>query len=198
MAMRLPAALALACLLAATARAAVLDNTKLPLDQNGKKLTPPAALVAKTDDSAGPSRDDPTLICSSGWPSTLPRFHLLNNVSRDASGKLSATMQSGDANGIFFFRGLYHAMNQAGGAWGHAVSNDLVHWHHIKGLLRGHSTDGTTTGFQPCDGTVSFPDLGEAPFDGSAPVVMYLLHSRSISIATSSSEADLFCVLMQY
>ena len=39
MAMRLPALALACCLLAATARAAVLDNTKLPLDQNGEKLT---------------------------------------------------------------------------------------------------------------------------------------------------------------
>ena len=58
-------------------------------------------------------------------------------------------------------------MNQGGGAWSHAVSNDLVHWHHVKSAL---SND---LGIQPCDGTVSFPDLGYAPFDGRAPVVMY-------------------------
>eukprot|EP01051_Picozoa_sp_SAG22_P015187 SAG22_NODE_1951_length_3269_cov_3.468139_4_plen_164_part_01 len=112
--------------------------------------------------------DDPTLICSPRWPGNLPRFHLLNNVTQDAGGKLAPSMQSGDANGIFFFAGLYHAMNQGGGQWAHAVSNDLVHWHHAKGVL-GNGVEG----FQPCDGTVSFPDLGAAPFNGSAPVIMY-------------------------
>jgi hypothetical protein len=130
--------------------------------------------MIKTDDNGVAARgdpqtcDDPTLICSSSWPSTLPRFHLLNNVSRDASGKLSVRMQSGDANGIFYFAGLFHAMNQAGGNWGHAVSNDLVHWYHVQGLL-----GNGVKGFQPCDGTVSFPDLGEAPFNGSTPIIMY-------------------------
>ena len=36
-----------------------------------------------------------------------------------------------------------------------------------------------------CDGTVSFPDLGRAPFDGTTPIIMYTyaLRARSLSVS---------------
>ena len=62
--------------------------------------------------------------------------------------------------------------NQAGGGnWTHAISSDLIHWFHIADALgRGpHSSTWDNQG--ACDGTVSFPDLGKAPFDGSTPIM---------------------------
>ena len=66
--------------------------------------------------------DDPSLLCqpTSAHPN-WPNYHLVNNVSRSASGAL-VLAQPGDANAIFRYGGLYHAMNQGGG-WAHAVSN---------------------------------------------------------------------------
>ena len=115
--------------------------------------------------------DDPSLLCqpTSAEPN-WPRFHIVNNVSRSASGAL-VLAQPGDANAIFRYGGLYHAMNQGGG-WAHAVSNDLVHWHHVKEALADWRSNPSWDQVQ-CDGTVSFPDLGEPPFNGSAPVIMY-------------------------
>ena len=64
-------------------------------------------------------------------------------------------------------------MNQAAGAnWAHAVSSDLVHWHHVKEALGNYPSNPSWDRAQ-CDGTVSFPDLGAAPYNGSAPIIMY-------------------------
>eukprot|EP01046_Picozoa_sp_COSAG06_P024278 COSAG06_NODE_1971_length_7939_cov_87.132908_5_plen_278_part_00 len=72
------------------------------------------------------------------------------------------------------YEGLYHVMNQAGGGnWTHAISNDLIHWFHIADALGRGPTNSTWDNQGACDGTVSFPDLGEAPFDGSTPILMY-------------------------
>ena len=64
-------------------------------------------------------------------------------------------------------------MNQGGGGnWTHAISNDLVRWFHIADALQPNKSSSWDQ-YGPCDGTVSFPDLGEAPFNGSTPVIMY-------------------------
>ena len=47
------------------------------------------------------------------------------------------------------------------------MSADLAHWYTLPDALPSQPGWGT------CDGTVSFPDLGEAPFDGSTPVITY-------------------------
>ena len=39
-----------------------------------------------------------------------------------------------------------------------------VHWQHIEAALGGG---------HECDGTVSFPDLGYGPYNGSTPIIMY-------------------------
>ena len=63
-------------------------------------------------------------------------------------------------------------MCQKGGSdWTHSVSNDLVHWWTLPDALdpEPHSPwDGSI-----CDGTVSFPDLGHNPFNGSTPIMLY-------------------------
>ena len=122
----------------------------------------------------GTTPDDPYLLCQpTSREPNWPTFHLLGNVSRGASGKKLALGKSGDANAIFRYQGLYHAMNQAAGAnWAHAVSSDLVHWHHVKEALGSYPSSPAWDRDQ-CDGTVSFPDLGAPPFNGSAPIIMY-------------------------
>ena len=159
-----------ALLLAAiVAAAAGSPTTALKTDKQGPG-SPPAPPPGWP---GGATPDNPSLLCQPtlsepNWPT----FHLLGNVSRGAGGKL-ALGKSGDANAIFRYRGLYHAMNQAAGAnWAHAVSSDLVHWHHVKEALGNYPSSPIWDRAQ-CDGTVSFPDLGASPFNGSAPVIMY-------------------------
>jgi len=41
------------------------------------------------------------------------------------------TANMSDPNGMVYFEGEYHQMYQRSGQWGHAVSNDLVHWEHL-------------------------------------------------------------------
>ena len=80
-----------------------------------------------------------------------------------------------DVNAIFQHRGLYHIMNQAGGGdWTNAVSDDLVHWAHLP-----HALDPTPPSKTwphdwggPCDGSLSFPDLGFGAYNGSTPIIM--------------------------
>lgn len=65
-------------------------------------------------------------------------------------------------------------MNQAGGGnWTHAISNDLIHWKHIQDTLGRGPSNSTWDRQGPCDGTLSFPNLGKAPYDGSVPIIMY-------------------------
>eukprot|EP01052_Picozoa_sp_SAG31_P049328 SAG31_NODE_10747_length_1103_cov_0.955179_1_plen_229_part_01 len=97
-----------------------------------------------------------------------PTFHLMDNVTRLRDGSLYVEGLN-DINAVFSHRGLYHIMNQAGGGdWTNAVSADLVHWYHLN-----HALDASTTGplarekwGGPCDGTLSFPDLGRDPYNG--------------------------------
>ena len=99
-------------------------------------------------------------------------FHPSNAITRDpVSGELQMAHLN-DANAIFEYGGLFHAMAQKGGGdWTHCISNDLSHWYTLPDALDGepNSTwDGST-----CDGTVSFPDLGHAPYNGTAPIMLY-------------------------
>ena len=104
-----------------------------------------------------------------------PTYHLMDNVTRLRDGKLSVEGLN-DINAIFQHRGLYHIMNQAGGGdWTNAVSSDLVHWFHLQ-----HALDPTPQSKAwphnwggPCDGSLSFPDLGVTPYNGSTPVILY-------------------------
>jgi hypothetical protein len=139
-------------------------------DRGGRGGTPPPGWAP----AGKPLPDDPSLLCQpTASEPNWPTFHLLGNASRASGGGKVLLGKSGDANAIFRFRGLYHAMNQAAGAnWAHAVSSDLVHWYHVKEALANYASSPSWDRDQ-CDGTVSFPDLGVAPFNGSSPVIMY-------------------------
>ena len=65
-------------------------------------------------------------------------------------------------------------MNQAGGGtWSHAVSHDGARWAHVQDALVAGARNSSWDHEGPCDGTVSFPDLGAAPYDGSTPIILY-------------------------
>lgn len=82
-----------------------------------------------------------------------------------------------DANAIFEHHGVFHVMLQKGGGnWSHGVAHTAAGpWFPLQDALgRSSSTDLPWDSHQgPCDGTLSFPDLGTAPFNGSAPVILY-------------------------
>jgi len=105
-----------------------------------------------------------------------PTYHFMNNVTRNATGALYMEPLN-DANAIAEYKGIYHVMMQEGGGnWSHGVSNDMVSWYLIEDALDSgpdfpHSRPGSDR--NPCDGSLSFPDLGAAPYNGSAPVVVY-------------------------
>ena len=46
-------------------------------------------------------------------------------------------------------------------------------WFHIADALGRGPKSSTWDDQGACDGTVSFPDLGKPPFDGSTPIIMY-------------------------
>jgi hypothetical protein len=121
-----------------------------------------------------------TLECTSAVDQPLwPTFHLFNNVSRDTHGKLQMEGLN-DANGILEYKGIFHAFVQGGlgrdgmvgdwstGGWTHAVSNDLVHWYHVKDALGRGPSNSSWDHDGPCDGTLSLTDG-----NGSGPFIMY-------------------------
>lgn len=116
--------------------------------------------------------DIPALCQPASLKPDWPLFHLMDNVTKLRGGSL-AVEGLNDVNAIFLHRGLYHVMNQAGGGdWTNAVSSDLVHWYHLKHALDAGHNGGHNWG-GPCDGSLSFPDLGVEPYNGSTPVIMY-------------------------
>eukprot|EP01043_Picozoa_sp_COSAG02_P071543 COSAG02_NODE_13114_length_1444_cov_2.493680_1_plen_151_part_00 len=52
------------------------------------------------------------------------------------------------------------------------MSVDMVHWYHLADAIGKGPVNSAWDG-SACDGTVSFPDLGRDPFNGSAPVILY-------------------------
>jgi sucrose-6-phosphate hydrolase SacC (GH32 family) len=61
-----------------------------------------------------------------------------------------------------------------GWRWAHKVSSDLVHWYPLADALVPNMTKNTTWDQKgACDGTLSFPVLGNAPFNGSTPIILY-------------------------
>ena len=107
--------------------------------------------------------DHPELACppvevEPNWPI----YHVMNNFSGNASHRV--LQGASDANAIFKYKGLFHAMEQP---WAHAVSADGAHWYHVKQTLA-PVPNSSWDGYE-CDGTVSFPDLGNGP----TPVIMY-------------------------
>ena len=57
--------------------------------------------------------------------------------------------------------------------WTHAVAEDMVHFRHLKPALISTASSSWDDKMGPCDGTVSFPDLGHGPFNGSTPLIVY-------------------------
>jgi sucrose-6-phosphate hydrolase SacC (GH32 family) len=118
-----------------------------------------AAQHLKSDDS------EAAIQCTSArekpqWPT----YHPFNSVTRNPTTGALTMAHLNDANAIFEYRGVFHAMCQkGGGSWSNIVSSDLVHWFTLRDALDGPD----------CDGTVSFPDLGTAPYDGSTPVMLF-------------------------
>jgi len=142
--------------------------------------------------------DDVSALCqpASSKPN-WPIFHLFDNVTRLKDGKLYSEGLN-DINAIFKHRGLYHVMNQAGGGdWTNAVSSDLVHWAHLPHALK--ETKPSKTWHHdwggPCDGSLSFPDLGFAPYNGSTPVIMYGPDCRCTRARAVSSHCGRFLPL---
>jgi hypothetical protein len=106
-----------------------------------------------------------------------PIFHIVNNVTTVTLKNGSTILKPrnlNDANGIFQYKGVWHAMNQAGGGtWSHAVSHDGARWAHVQDALVAGPHNSSWDHSGPCDGTVSFPDLGVAPYNGSTPIILY-------------------------
>lgn len=97
-----------------------------------------------------------------------PTYHVMNNVPRKADGTLSIRALN-DANAIFYYKGLFHMMEQAGGGtWTHEISNDLVHWYTLQDALGPGLKNSSWDHSGPCDGTASFP-AGQ----GEGPIIMY-------------------------
>ena len=114
-----------------------------------------------------------TEVSGSGTTANWPTYHFMNNITRNASGALFMEPLN-DANAIAEYRGLFHVMMQEGGGnWSHGVSEDMVRWHLIEDALDSGPKGIGFPDINPCDGALSFPDLGEAPYDGSTPVIVY-------------------------
>eukprot|EP01052_Picozoa_sp_SAG31_P023377 SAG31_NODE_1923_length_6914_cov_3.243580_7_plen_609_part_00 len=105
-----------------------------------------------------------------GDTSDWPVFHVADPPTQAADGSL-APGSLNDANGIFWHRGLYHVMNQGQGGWAHAVSADLVRWYRLPPALVPNpaTLQNSTWDRVACDGTLSFPDLG----NGSTAVILF-------------------------
>ena len=111
----------------------------------------------------------------------FPSYHIMDNLTRNAVGSLSLEGLN-DANAIFMYQGVLHVMCQGGGSktssgdfvgWTHAVSEDMVRFRHLKPALISTASSSWDNKMGPCDGTVSFPDLGHGPFNGTTPLIIY-------------------------
>lgn len=139
-----------------------------------------ASLPANTrpaDAGEAPAPPNPNILgCTSAHDHpSWPTYHAFNNVSVEPgpNGKLKMRPLN-DANAIFLYKGIYHLMMQAGGGiWTHSVSNDLTRWYHLIDALGSGGPNITFPDKGPCDGSLSFPDLGAPPYNGSTPVIIY-------------------------
>ena len=108
-----------------------------------------------------------------GTTANWPTYHFMNNVTRNATGALLMEPLN-DANAIAEYKGIYHVMMQEGGGnWSHAVSNNMVQWYLVEDALDSGGENVRFPDVGPCDGSLSFPDLGEAPYNGSTPLIVY-------------------------
>merc|ERR550514_541110 len=95
----------------------------------------------------------------------------MNRVFEDSTTGKRTFSHLNDANAIFEYNGIYHAMCQGKEPktqgivnWTHAVSNDLVRWYRVADALDSHNSWDARGA---CDGTASFPEKN-AP-----PIIMY-------------------------
>ena len=59
----------------------------------------------------------------------LPIYHIIGNVTSDASGRIDSIEDINDVSSVILHRGIYHVFHQCcQNHWDHVVSNDLVHW----------------------------------------------------------------------
>jgi len=124
----------------------------------------PVPTVCKADDEH--ARSAP-LQCTAA--SDFPQQTTFHAFNPDAAGH---TAHLNDANAIFEYRSIYHIMAQHGGGnWSHHVSNDLVRWWSLPDALDGNASSSWDQ--DTCDGVVSLPNLGRAPYNGSTPVMLY-------------------------
>ena len=112
------------------------------------------------------------LNCEAAAQGNGPLFHVTSNCSKGADGSVKCG-GGNDANAVFLSRGVWHIMNQrgAGSGWNHATSTDGAHWKHRPDAINLHSAGYRLGG--ACDGTLSFPDLGRQPYNGSIPIILY-------------------------
>ena len=84
-------------------------------------------LVVFASETPLPSPSPPPLTCQP--PSVQrPIFHIVGNVSRNATGGL-VYENINDVNGVFRYKGVWHVFHQCcQNHWDHVVSTDLVHW----------------------------------------------------------------------
>ena len=135
------------------------------LEVFGTVVQGPVPTVCKADDEQA-LRSSVPLHCTAA--SDFPQQTTFHAFNPDAAGH---TAHLNDANVIFEYRGIYHIMAQHGGGnWSHQVSNDLVRWWSLPDALDGNASSSWNQ--DTCDGVVSFPDLGRAPYNGSTPVML--------------------------
>jgi hypothetical protein len=136
------------------------------LEVFGTVVQGPVPTVCKVDD-AHALRSSFPLQCTAA--NDFPQQTTFHAFNPDAVGH---TAHLNDANAIFEYRGIFHIMAQHGGGnWSHQVSNDLVRWWSLPDALDGNASSSWDQ--DTCDGVVSFPDLGRAPYNGSTPVMLY-------------------------
>ena len=105
------------------------------------------------------------LVCVASSLNNIPQFHLINNVTLK-NGIVSVATGLNDANAVFVFGGLFHAMCQmGGGSWSHFVSSDAARWWQQADALRPGAQNSSWDNAGPCDGTLSFP--------GGRPSILY-------------------------
>ncbi len=146
-----------------------------------------------------------------------PQFHIIGPPQPGASG----TAWPGglnDINAVFQYRGLFHVMHQCDGgpagapcggghtgpatkkgeswfhSWGHAVSEDLVHWTRLPDVLvpPPYGTPGDYELGEDCDGTVSFTSQGPVIMFGPNCAPPRLNDAAIVAVARPANASDPF------
>ena len=121
-----------------------------------RRLFPALALALAL--ASRPAGAQPLACTAAAAEPLWPTFHVIGNVSQNATtGRLEAGRLN-DANAVFTFGGLWHVFHQGGGGnWSHVVSSDLARWYRLPDALS-RQFDNIVG---PCDGTISFPGGGQ-------------------------------------